>query len=317
MQTQYPAIKPYAEHRISVDAPHELYIEECGSPDGIPVLVLHGGPGIGCTVDDRRYFDPSSYRIILFDQRGCGRSTPHGEVTKNKPQLLVEDIETIRKFLKIRKWMLFGGSWGSTLALLYAEAYPRTVMAMILRGIFLGRKKDIQWFYQEGANRLFPDYWAEFIEPIPKKEQKELLRAYYQRLSGENEVARMRAAKAWAGWEGHCAALQPNSHIMTLCKDPYLAACFAKIACYYMVNNCFLRFNQIIRDISAIKKIPGVIIHGRYDAICSMDNAWTLHNAWPNSDLQVIRDAGHSAMEPGITDALVRATNDLAKYFDD
>ena len=317
MQTLFPAIKPFAQHRLTVEEPHELYVEECGSPDGLPVLFVHGGPGIGCTLDDRRYFDPDSYRIILFDQRGCGRSTPHGELQHNKTQALVEDIEAIRKFLKIRKWILFGGSWGSTLSLVYAQAHPRNVMALVLRGIFLGRKKDLQWLYQDGASRLFPDYWEEFTAPIPKKEQKEICRAYYQRLTGDNEVARMRLAKVWSAWEGRCSALQPSANLMQHFLNPYVAPCLAKIESYYFMNHCFLRSNQIIRNMSLIRKIPGVIVHGRYDAICAIDNAWALHKAWPGSDLQVIRDAGHTASEPGITDALVRAMKDLAKRFDD
>ena len=205
---------------------------------------------------------------------------------------------------------------GATLSLVYAQAHPRAVMAMVLRGVFLGRKKDIQWLYQEGASRVFPDHWQAFLAPIPKTEQKELLRAYQQRLQGDNEVARMRAAKAWSRWEGHCATLQPNTELMNKMSDPFVATCLAKIECYYFMNNCFLCTNQIIRAMSTIKKIPGMIIHGRYDMVCAMDNAWSLHKAWPGSDLQVIRDAGHSAMESGMIDALVRVTNNLAKYFD-
>lgn len=313
MTPLYPEIKPYARHSLAVDETHTLYIDESGSPDGIPVLFIHGGPGAGCGKYDRRYFDPQKYRIVLFDQRGAGRSEPHAELKNNTSDDLVEDIEKIRQHLNIDKWVLFGGSWGSTLALLYAQAYPANVSGMILRGIFLCREQELQWFYQQGADKIFPDYWAEFIQPIPSEERTDLMAAYHKRLTGNNELAKMSAAKSWSLWEARCATLRPHPDVVKSYTDPHRATSLARIETHYFINNAFLRPNQILEDASKLEGIPGIIIHGRYDIICPLDSAYALHQSWPGSELQIIRDAGHSATEPSITDALVKATNSMAK----
>ena len=312
MRILYPAIKPYATRQLKVDDVHDLYVEECGSRDGIPVLFVHGGPGAGCSEQSRRYFDPQKYRIVLFDQRGCGRSTPHAELTQNNTSLLVSDIESIREALNIEQWLLFGGSWGSTLSLVYAQAHPERVSGLILRGIFLAREQDLHWLYTEGASRVFPDHWRHFIDLIPEGERDDLLLAYHRRLFGENELARMSAAKHWSMWEGNIATLRPNHELMDDFADPHLALSLSRIECHYFKNHSFLRPDQIIANMPLISAIPGVIVHGRYDMICPLDNAQTLADHWLAADLQIIRDAGHSACEPGIVDALVRATDDFA-----
>ncbi|MBN9286428.1 MAG: prolyl aminopeptidase [Gammaproteobacteria bacterium 39-13] len=314
MKTLLPCIKPYAQHTVEVDALHKLYVEESGNPEGLPVLFVHGGPGAGCTHDDRRYFDPEHYRIILFDQRGCGHSTPYGSLENNTTQTLLQDMETIREFLGISRWMLFGGSWGSTLSLLYAQQYPNRVIGMILRGIFLCRDSDLNWFYKNGANQIFPDYWQEFITPIPEEERDDLIQAFYARLNGEDELARMNAAKHWAQWEGQCATLHPCKTVFERFTNTHTAMSLSLIETHYFVNRCFIEPNQILRDAYKLEGIPGIIVHGRYDIICPLENALLLHQAWVNSELHVIRDAGHSASEPGITDALVNAAELMVRY---
>jgi proline iminopeptidase len=310
---QYPAIKPYVAHSLPMDALHTLYIEECGNPEGLPALFVHGGPGAGCEAWHRRFFDPEVYRIVLFDQRGCGRSTPHAELRDNTTQDLVADIERIRAHLGIERWVVFGGSWGSALGLVYAETYPERVLGLILRGIFLCRPEEIRWFYQEGASWLFPDYWEEYLRPIPEDERGDLVAAYYRRLTGEDELARMGAAKAWSRWEGKTSNLLPRKEVVDHFSEPYTALSLARIECHYFMNRSFLEPDQILRDAHRLADIPGVIVHGRYDAVCPLRNAWELHQAWPRAELRVIPDAGHSALEPGIVDALVRATVDLSK----
>lgn len=313
MQPLYPEIKPYARHNLAVDDVHTLYIDESGSADGIPVLFVHGGPGGGCGRYDRRYFDPEKYRIILFDQRGAGRSTPHAELRNNTSQELVADMERIRSHLGVEKWVLFGGSWGSTLSVLYAETHPERVLGAVLRGIFLCRDEDIHWFYQSGASRIFPDYWQEFIAPIPEAERENMLAAYYARLTSSNELAKMGAAKAWATWEGRCSTLRPSNDVVDSFAEPHRALSISRIEAHYFVNNCWLETNQLVRDAHKLADIPSIIVHGRYDMVCPLDGAFALHQAWPNSTLQIIRDAGHSAQEPGIVDALIHATNDMAR----
>lgn len=310
---QYPAIKPYVTHSLTVDALHTLYVEECGNPDGLPVVFLHGGPGAGCEPWHRRFFDPEVYRVVLFDQRGCGRSTPHAELRDNTTPHLVADIERIRAHLGIERWAVFGGSWGSTLALVYAETHPERVLGLILRGIFLCRPAEIRWFYQEGASWLFPDYWEEYLRPIPAEERDDLVVAYHRRLTGEDEIARMAAAKAWSRWEGKTSNLLPRKEVVDHFSEPYTALSLARIECHYFMNDSFLEPDQILRDAHRLADIPGVIVHGRYDAVCPLRNAWELHQAWPRAELRVIPDAGHSALEPGTVDALVRATVDLSK----
>jgi proline iminopeptidase len=313
MSDLYPEILPFSNHRLAVDERHTLYLEESGSRDGIPVLFLHGGPGSGCESYHRRFFHPSRYRAILFDQRGAGRSLPHAELQDNSTQLLIGDIEKIRKHLGIDQWLLFGGSWGSTLALAYAEAHPERVLGLVLRGIFLCREQEIRWFYQQGASRIFPDYWQDFIAPIPPQERDDLLAAYHRRLTGSDEVARMAAAKAWSLWEGRTASLLPDSSVIDHFADPRTALSLARIECHYFVNNTFLRPNQLLDEVSKIAEIPGIIVQGRYDLICPMESAWELHQNWPASELNIVADAGHSAAEPGIRSALVEATNRFAE----
>ena len=313
MQTLYPEIKPYARHELAVEQPHVLYIDESGSADGLPVLFIHGGPGAGCDSASRRYFDPALYRIVTFDQRGCGRSTPHASLENNTTQALIADIERIREHLGIDKFVLFGGSWGSTLALAYAQAHPQRVHGLILRGIFLCRPQEFSWFYQEGASRLFPDYWEDYVAPIPVEERGDLMQAFYKRLTGTDQIAQMHAAKAWSTWEGRTATLRPNTQVVERFSEAHRALSIARIECHYFVNDAFLEPNQLLRDMPKIAHLPGIIVHGRYDAICPLDNAWALHQAWPNSELQIIRDAGHSAAEPGITDALIRAAEQMAR----
>ena len=313
----YPEIKAYARHRLPVESPHEIYVEESGDPEGVPVLFVHGGPGAGCDPRNRCFFDPERYRIILFDQRGAGQSTPHAELSQNTTQSLIDDIERIRIHLGIERWILFGGSWGSTLSLLYTQQQPERVMALILRGVFLARQVDVSWLFQAGASRLFPDYWEDYVRPVAVSERADLVAAYYQLLTGDNEVARMAAAKAWAGWEARCATLRPNLEIVEHFVDPHIALALARIEAHYFVNHSFIRENQIIEDVAKLEGIPGTIVHGRYDTVCPLDNAYELHRHWKESELHIVRDAGHAASEPGITDALIRATRRMAERFED
>ena len=308
----YPPLGTNATYELSVGDGHRLYVEESGRPDGIPALFLHGGPGAGCESAHRRFFDPERYRIVLFDQRGCGRSAPHAVLESNTTWDLVADIERIRERLGIERWLVFGGSWGSTLALAYAQTHPERVLALVVRGIFLCRDEEIRWFYQEGANWVFPDYWRDFLAPIAPQERDDLLGAYHRRLTGENELARMAAAKAWSIWEGRTATLLANPDIQAHFADPHLALSLARIECHYFVNHAFFRPNQLLEDAGRLAGIPGVIVQGRYDLICPMRSAWDLHRAWPGSELRVVPDAGHSAFEPGIRMALVAATDRFA-----
>ena len=313
MHPLYPSIKPYNTFQLSVGGEHKVYVEESGDIDGIPVLFIHGGPGAGCSPEDRRFFDPEKYRIILFDQRGAGRSTPHAELEDNTTQHLIDDIERIRQHLKIDRWVLFGGSWGSTLSLLYAQQHPDCVMGMILRGIFLCRQQDLQWFYQYGASQVFPDYWQAFIEPIPVAQRENMIEAYHQLLTGNNELAKMNAAKHWSLWEGRCATLRPNTGVVDTFSNIHLALSLARIEAHYFINNAFIAENQILDNMNAIADIPGTIIHGRYDMVCTLDNALALQQHWPGAELHIIRDAGHASRDPGILDALVRATEEMAE----
>ena len=312
MLTLYPELKPYAEHRLAVEAPHELYLEESGNPDGLPVLVVHCGPGGGCEDYYRQFFDAERFRIILMDQRGAGRSTPLAELKANSTDRLVSDMERVRQFLGIDQWVLFGGSWGSTLSLVYAETYPERVLGLILRGIFLCRPRDIHWFYQEGASRIFPDYWEDFLAPIPEPERDDLVSAYYKRLTSANELEQIQAAKAWSIWEGRCATLHPNARVVEHFGHPHVAIALARIECHYFMNQAFLEPDQILRDAGRLAGIPGIIVHGRYDMVCPLDNALALSDVWPEADLRIIRDAGHSASEPAIVDTLMHACDDLA-----
>lgn len=313
MLTLYPDIEPYARHRLAVEPPHELYLEESGNPDGIPVVVIHGGPGGGCEDWYRRFFDAERFRIILLDQRGAGRSTPLAELEGNTTQALVQDLERVREFLGIDRWMLFGGSWGSTLSLAYAQAHPEQVLGLVLRGIFLCRPDDIQWFYQHGAGRVFPDYWRDYVAPIPEDERADMVSAYYRRLTSDNELEQIQAAKAWSVWEGRCATLHPNPRVVEHFAHPHTAIALARIECHYFMNNAFLAPGQLLANAHRLADIPGVIVHGRYDMVCPLDNAFALSEAWPQAELRVIRDAGHSASEPPIVDALIRAVETVSR----
>ena len=307
----FPPIRPNKDFHLDVGDGHRLYVEESGNSKGLPVIFLHGGPGSGCEDYHRQFFDPEHYRIILFDQRGSGRSTPHADLQANTTAHLIADIELIRAHLGIERWVVFGGSWGSTLGVAYAETYPERVMGLILRGIFLCRDEDIHWFYQHGASRVFPDYWRDFLKPVTESEQGEMVAAYHRRLFGEDELARMAAAKAWSLWEGRTASLESNSNVIAHFDDPFVALSLARIECHYFLNQSFLEPNQLIRDAHRLSGIPGVIVHGRYDMICPVDQAIALHQAWPEARLEIIQDAGHAASEPGIARALVDATQQM------
>ncbi len=317
MLSHYPDIKPFRTQMLNVDKRHQLYVEQSGNPDGLPVLFVHGGPGAGSSKQDRCFFDPEKYHIILFDQRGAGRSQPHADLTDNTTEHLVNDMEAIRIALGIEKWVLFGGSWGSTLSLIYAETHPDRVLGLILRGIFLCSKEDIDWFYQSGASRIFPDYWEDYLHPIPAEEHGDLLEAYYQRLTGSNDLAQMACAKAWSLWEARCATLRPNPDLVDAFTDPHTALALARIEAHYFKYSAFMQINHIVKNARRLEGIPGVIIHGRYDMVCPLDNAFALHQAWPEAELHIIRDAGHSAREPSIIDALIRATRTMARRFGD
>jgi proline iminopeptidase len=315
MNRLYPPVEPFRTHSVSVSQGYHLYVEECGRPDGLPVVFVHGGPGAGCEPYHRQFFNPDIYRIILFDQRGCGRSLPHAGLVGNTTQALVSDMETIRVMLGIDRWIVFGGSWGSTLGLVYAETHTSCVLGLILRGIFLCRPRDIDWFYQDGASCLLPDYWQEYLQPIPVGERDHLVEAYYRRLTGDDELARMAAAKAWSSWEGCASTLLPRASVIGHFNNPYTALSLARIECHYFMHDSFLEPDQILRDAGRLHGIPGVIVHGRYDVVCPVEQAWLLHEAWPQSRLQIIPDAGHSATEEGIVDALVTATGQFALRF--
>ena len=308
----FPDIKPYVKHSFQVDSTHTLYVEECGIPNGIPVLFLHGGPGAGIEPYHRRFFDPEKYRMVLFDQRGSGKSTPHASLVNNTTQHLTADIETIREKLKIDKWIVFGGSWGSTLALVYAQAHAENVLALVLRGIFLCRKKEIEWFYQSGASKIYPDYWRDFIAPVPVDKRNDIVNAYYDILTGSNDIARMAAAKAWSIWEGRTASLAARKEVIDHFSHTRTALSVALIECHYFVNNAFMTPNQLIDNIESIRHIPAFIVQGRYDMICPMESAWELHQAWPEAKFKVVGDAGHAASEKGIVSVLVSIMNNLA-----
>ena len=312
MRVLFPDIKPYATQRLAVDSLHTLYIEECGNPSGLPVLFLHGGPGAGCEPMHRRFFDPQRYRIVLFDQRGSGQSSPHAELRDNTTWHLVADIEKLREHLNIDRWVVFGGSWGSTLALAYAETHPDRVLGLILRGVFLCRDRDIHWFYQHGANRLFPDLWEHFLAPIPAMEQHDLIHAYHRRLTGADELERLRAARAWSTWEGATLTLESNPTMVEHFSEAHRALSLARIECHYFVNQCFMEPDQLLRDADRLRTMPGIIVHGRYDVVCPLDNAWALYQSWPEAELRIVSPAGHAASEPGIVDALITATQAFA-----
>lgn len=308
----YPEIEPNHSGRLDVGDGHELYYEECGNPRGKPVVFLHGGPGAGCSEKMRRFFNPDVYRIVLFDQRGCGRSTPHARLENNTTWDLVEDIEVLRAALQIKRWQVFGGSWGSTLALAYAERHPEHITELVLRGIFLGRRHEVAWLYQEGANMLFPDLWQDFLAPIPRRERSDLLRAYHRRLTGSDDALRLTAAKAWSVWEGSTSQLLPQADVAAAFAADKMALALARIEAHYFVNGCFLEDGQLLDNVGRIRNIPAVLVHGRYDVLCPARTAWELSGAWPEAKLRFVPDAGHSAFEPGIVHELVTATDAFA-----
>ncbi|WP_075174241.1 prolyl aminopeptidase [Neptunomonas phycophila] len=313
MRILYPDIHPYKEQMLDVGDGHSIYIEESGNAEGLPVLFVHGGPGGGTSNAQRSFFNPEKYRIILFDQRGCGRSQPHASLEHNTTAHLITDIEKIRSHLNIEQWMLFGGSWGSTLSLLYAQAFPDRVNGLILRGIFLSRQQDIHWLYQHGASVIFPDYWQDFIHKIPVTEHNNLLHAYYQRLTSDNELERMSAAKAWSIWEGRCSTLVPNADTVEHFSDPHIALSMARIEAHYFVNSSFIEENQILDNAACIAHIPTILVHGRYDMVCPVQQAYELHRQLPQAELHIVREAGHSAYEKGIINNLVCATDQFAE----
>jgi proline iminopeptidase len=311
----YPAIRAYRTGRLRVSALHEMYFEESGNPKGRPVVFLHGGPGGGTEPRMRRFFNPRRYRIVLFDQRGCGKSTPHANLEDNTTWHLVADMEALRERLGIERWQVFGGSWGSTLALAYAQRHPKRVLELVLRGVFLLRRSELEWFYQssEGAASLFPDLWEQFVAPIPEDERYDMMRAYYRRLTSSVARERNAAARAWSIWEGATSFLRSNAAYVKKFKVSAYAAAFARIECHYFVNGGFLHSDdQLLRDMTKIRHIPGVIVQGRYDVVCPMRSAWHLHRAWPKAKLVVVPDAGHSAFEPGIAKGLRQATDGFA-----
>ena len=311
MRELYPPIEPYDTGTLPVSPVHTIYYEQCGNPDGAPVVFLHGGPGGGIIPDYRRYFDPAAYRVILFDQRGSGRSTPHASLEENTTWALVEDIEKLREHFGVETWHVFGGSWGSTLSLAYAETHPARVRSLTLRGIFLCRPKEIRWFYQDGGtNYLFADVWEQYEKVIPPEERGDFVGAYYRRLTSEDPAVRLEAARAWSVWEGSTSKLFFDYSMIEKFEDPDFALAFARIECHYFMNNAFFPTdNYLIENVGKIRHIPAVIVQGRYDVVCPMVSAWELHRAWPEADLKIIPDAGHAASEPGIIDALVTATD--------
>jgi proline iminopeptidase len=306
----YPPIEPYNHFMLSVSDLHTLYVEECGNPDGKPIIFLHGGPGAGSGPDHRRFFDPKYYRIIVFDQRGCGRSLPFAELKENTTWDLVSDIEKIRLKLNIKSWKVFGGSWGSTLALSYAIKYSEHVEALILRGIFLCRPSELKWFYQQGADQLFADLWEEYCNFIPENERHDFISAYYKRLTGLDEKQKLEAARIWTQWEIGTSCLEVKKSSVDEYEDPKKNLPFARIESHYFVNKAFFKTDNFILDnINQIKHIPCVIVQGRYDVVCPMTSAWQLHKNWPSSVLKIVSNAGHSAMEAGIRSELIKATD--------
>ncbi len=315
MLTLYPAISSYNEFYFEVSDIHQLWVAEYGNPKGLPAVFLHGGPGSGCENYHPRFFEPQKYRIILIDQRGSGKSKPHASLEENTTQHLIDDLERLRAKLSINRWVVFGGSWGSTLALAYAELHPEKVLGLVLRGIFLCRPQDIAWFYQQGASEIFPDYWQSYISVIPENERDNLVAAYYKRLISPDEKIRLDAAREWSIWEGRTSTLQTKNSVTDHFGNEQVALSLARIECHYFMNNSFLSPNQLLENAHNLRDIPGYIIHGRYDVVCPLTQAFELHRAWPQANYYVAPNSGHSATETEIIDALIRATDELAKRY--
>lgn len=309
----YPAIEPFSTEHLAVSDRHTLYLEQCGSRTGLPVVALHGGPGGGASPEMRRFFDPARWRVVLFDQRGCGRSTPHASVENNTTWDLVDDMERLRIHLGFERWAVFGGSWGSTLALAYAAMHPHRVSALILRGVFLLTQAEVRWFYQEGASHVFPDAFERYCAPIPADERHDLVGAFHRRLMSPDRATRMQAARAWARWEGETISIAGPAALPPRFNDDRFVEAFARIESHYFVNGGFFpEDGWLLKQVGALRAIPTRIIHGRYDVCTPMSSAWALKRAWPEADLEIIADAGHSSLEAGIVDALVRATDAFA-----
>ena len=311
--TLFPPIEPFNSGFMERDG-HQIYYEQCGNPNGKPAVFLHGGPGGGGSTTVRRFFDPKKYHIVIFDQRGCGRSKPHGCLEKNTTWDLVEDIETLKKILGFNKWLVFGGSWGSTLSLAYSQTYPASVSEMVLRGIFMLRKKELDWFYQEGASNIFPEAWEKFLEPIDENQRDDLMSAYHKIFKSDNEEKKLAAAIAWSRWEGSTSSLSYNPDMANSFSNPQFALAFALIENHYFVNKGFLKHeNQLIEyGIDIIRNIPTTIVQGRYDIVCPMKTAWELSKNWPEAKLIVAPSSGHTAFEKEITHELIKATNGYA-----
>ncbi|MDV7244251.1 MULTISPECIES: prolyl aminopeptidase [Rhodococcus] len=314
MRTLYPEIQPFRFGHLDVGDGQQVYWELSGNPDGKPVVFLHGGPGGGTDPAYRQFFDPAAYRIVLFDQRGCGRSTPHvadgADLSVNTTDRLLADIEMLRDHLDVERWQVFGGSWGSTLALAYAQKHPHRVTELVLRGIFLLRRSEIDWYYNGGAAHLFPELWEQFLAPVPEQERDgDLVEAYHRLLHANDVEIATRAAIAWSAWEGATSSLLPKPERIAESSEPRFALAFARIENHYFHHRGFLDEGQLLRDAARLEGIPGVIVQGRYDVVCPATSAWALHRAWPGSQLDIVGDAGHSALEPGIVDRLVRATD--------
>ena len=309
-RTLYPSLEPYDHGFLEVGDGHTVYYEQCGNADGKPALCVHGGPGGGGVIGARRFFDPSGYRIVVFDQRGAGRSRPEASLSDNTTWHLVADMELLRERLSIEQWLVFGGSWGSTLSLAYAQRHPNAVSELVLRGIFLLRKKELDWFYQSGASEIYPDEWANFLAPIPLEERHDLLHAYYRRLTGEDAEIRLTAARAWSVWEGSTSFLTPHAKRTQQFGTPEFALALARIETHYFTNQGFFaNEDELLGGIDLIRHIPAVIVQGRYDVVCPMTTAWELANRWPEADFRIVTDAGHSAYESGITHELLSATD--------
>jgi proline iminopeptidase len=309
----YPPIEPYDQGFLAVSSLHTLYYEQCGNPAGKPVVFLHGGPGGGIDPIYRQYFDPSRWRVVLFDQRGCGKSRPYAELRENTTWDLVADIEKLRQHLGIDRWFVFGGSWGSALALAYGQTHPQSCLGFVLRGIFLLRPFEIRWFYQSGASYFFPDAWEHYLEPIPPEERDDLLAAYHRRLNDPDPQVRLRAARAWSVWEASTSKLIPSPELIERFGRGEFAEAFARIECHYFVHGGFLDpEDQLLRGVGRLRHLPAVIVQGRYDVVCPPISAWELHQAWPEAEFRMIPDAGHSITEPGIRTALLEATDRFA-----
>ena len=303
----FPPINPYETGRLALDGTHIMYWEQSGNPHGVPVVFLHGGPGAGATPVHRRFFDPAAYRVIIFAQRGAGRSEPQGELTNNTTQDLIDDIEALRVHLGIDRWMVFGGSWGSTLALAYGQAHPDRCIGFVLRGIFLGRQQELDWFLY-GMKTVFPENWNRLVEQLSGDERKDILTSYHQRLMDTDPRVHLPAARAWSAFEGACSTLLPSPETVAAFSSDALAYALARIETHYFVNDLFMEEDALLKGIDRIREIPGVIVQGRYDMVCPITTANALHEAWPEAEYVVVPDAGHSAMEPGIRAALIRAS---------